>query len=80
MFFFAKNVMETPLAIMNPRKAIQSPWLSQRGVMKYHIGRKIMMEEIIMVLRMAFEAVAPMYMPSQRKAAKVIIGISTMYI
>lgn len=49
-----------PLASMNPRKAIQSPWLPQSGIRKYHIGRKTRIEEIIMVLRMAREAVAPM--------------------
>ena len=49
-----------PLASMKPRNDIHSPWLPQSGIKKYHIGRKIRMDEIIMVFRMAFEAVAPM--------------------
>ena len=80
MFFFAKNVIEMPLATMKPRKAIHNPWLAYTGVRTYHIGRKTSIAEIIIVLRMALEAVAPMYMPSQRNAAKVMMGMSAIYI
>lgn len=60
MFFFAMNVIDSPLASIQPRKEIQSPWLPKAGVRKYQSGRNVAIDEIIIVLRIAFEAVAPM--------------------
>ena len=78
IFLFAIKVIETPLVSMKQRKEIHNPWLPKKGVRKYHVGRKMNMLAIIIVFLIALEAVAPMYIPSQMKAANVIIGISIM--
>lgn len=74
--FFAIKVMDNPRATMKSRKAIHKPWLLKRGINNKVAGRNTPMAEISMVLRMARAAVAPMYTPSQRKAAKVMSGMA----
>ena len=44
----------------------------------YQIGKNMNIDEIIIVFLIAFEAVAPMYIPSQMKAANVIIGMTAI--
>lgn len=78
MFFFAINVIVMPLVNIKQRKAIQRPWFPSFGVKRYHAGMKTNIVEIIMVFLIAFDAVAPIYMPSQMKAANVITGMTVM--
>jgi hypothetical protein len=76
MFFFAMNVIATPLAVMKQRKAIHNPWLPNIGVSRYHEGKNINIVAIIIVFLIALEAVAPIYIPSHMNAANVINGMT----
>ena len=58
--FFAIKVMLRPRATINNRKAIQSPWLPKCGINSKEAGKNTHKAEIIIVLRMARAAVAPM--------------------
>lgn len=53
------KVIATLRAIIKQRKAIQSPWFSSRGVRMCHAGKNTNIVEMIIVLRIALDAVAP---------------------
>ena len=60
MFFFAMNVIATPLTIIKHKNAIHNPWLPNLGVSKYQDGMNTNIVAIIMVFLIALDAVAPM--------------------